>query len=253
MAKAQPKFKAEPCDESPVLVESPSLVLCSVSEQCLTIPADVRARYLACPVRAPEWKSLLAAFDAKWGKGSAAQPSSNTGQEAAAATASTSTAVTADAGSGAESGAFDWGSVFPDEPNTRPEFITKYGSEEGHATFSLGPTLAATVVDGPKLFLISTGDSEVDTELPVVTFGAGTWLLDAKAAAYAQDSQLCNQRRFQKVPKQPPSTLQILCQGLKPHLNDQAVRSAIGSFPSTRSFNLPQFQMFLTTLVFETY
>ena len=47
----------------------------------------------------------------------------------------------------------------------------------------------AGVVEGPKLFLVQTGeeDAEFTTSEPILLYGAGTWLLDSKAENFLQD------------------------------------------------------------------
>ena len=51
----------------------------------------------------------------------------------------------------------------------------------------VGVIIEGTETTDPQLYLMATGDGSVETDTPVLTFGAGTWLLDGKAESFMQD------------------------------------------------------------------
>ena len=150
-----------------------SLLLCEIQNGQLTVPATVRQQYLSDPVRASEWRKFMAEFDRKW---------------CATSPASVETAgprVAEGEPDGAGGGEFTWSQVFSDEPSTKSDLESRYGAAA--TSFAIADGLHGYVVEGPKLFLVSTGVVEWDTTTPIISYGAGTWLLEAKAEQFWQD------------------------------------------------------------------
>ena len=172
IGRSLPKYQKEPVEQDPMAVDAevPTLHLCEIKDDLLQVPMSVRQQYLQDPVRSCEWKSLLKEFDRKWTTETAEKESSN---------------ATQGESNGSGNQGFKWGDVFPDEPNTKADLDSKYGTPA--ASFAINETLSACVVEGPCLFLVASGDVEFGTTEPIVCYGAGVWLLDAKAETYRQD------------------------------------------------------------------
>lgn len=135
------------------------------------------------PVRAPEWRQILQIFDAKW----AASVSNTSPPQQLVESTVESQADHQGAGEDAPlvDSSFDWGDVFADEPRTKAELESKYGA--GCHSFSVSNNVTGMLIEGPKLFVIASADAEIDLQEPVICFGAGTWLLDAKATSFQED------------------------------------------------------------------
>ena len=195
IGKATPKYKAEPADETPVIAELPSFGVCKIQDECLVIPHEIRSQYLSDPSRNHEWRKLLKEFDHKWGENDQTPNRSTT--PAASPSGSTAPAPGSEPGpsprclDGDLNGAtFDWASVFPDSPTTRTDMETKFPT--GRHQFTMDGNLVGVIIEGtettdPQLYIMATGDGSVETDTPVLTFGAGTWLLDGKAESFMQD------------------------------------------------------------------
>lgn len=175
-------------------VALPELHVCKVENDCLTIPSDLRAKYIACPIRAPEWRILLQRFDQSWGVGgreqpvprpSTQQPSSAQPSAAAAADAGAPERGDGDEELGDESPPPSWDSIFMDEPKTSEAFHQKYGA--GAHKFAIDNNVAGIVAEGPKLFMVASAEAEYETDVPILCFGAGVWLLDQKAERFLND------------------------------------------------------------------
>lgn len=185
IGKALPRYKAQAEDEQPVEVTEPSLQLCKVNEGVLTVPQDLRGRYLSDPVRAPEWRRLLSEFDARWS--STGSGASSTPAKQPVTGAGEGDTVVVEASTAPCSDAFDWAAVYLGEPRKKEDMISTYG--EGAHSFTINGTLMGVIVEGPKLFLVSSGQTSLSGDSPLLFFGAGSWLLDAKATSYAQDRE----------------------------------------------------------------
>lgn len=153
-----------------VEAEVPTLHLCEVKDEMLQVPMTVRQQYLQDPVRSCEWKAILKEFDRKWTTDTSAQQSSGD-------------SVQQSNGSGNQG--FKWEEIFADEPSTRSDLESRYGTPA--ASFAINETLSACIVEGPRLFLVSSGEAEFGTKEPIVCYGAGVWLLDSKAETFRQD------------------------------------------------------------------
>ena len=167
IGKSLPKYQKEAVDNMPVEATPPELLLCEIQDSKIQIPASIRQQYLNDPIRAVDWRATLKEFDRKW-----AEDVTPTDQQAGR--------------QGQSDGAtFSWQTVYPDEPCTKSEMEAKYGTSA--TSFAITETLAGHIVEGPRLFVVSSGDGEFGTEQPVICFGAGVWLLENKAEAFLQD------------------------------------------------------------------
>ena len=183
IGKCLPKFKPNPVDEEPIALETPEFLICSVDDRKqLTVPGNIRAQWIADPIRSREWKVLLQAFDQKW---SAPEPNGTINGNSHS-TQPTSPTKSADPVDGTAAGdEFDWTKAFPGEPTTAQDLETKYGTA-AHS-FMLNTELQACIHEGPKLFLRGVADGEIDVDEPALTFGAGTWVLHQKAKVFKED------------------------------------------------------------------
>lgn len=171
----------------------PELHICKVENHCLTIPSDIRARYIACPIRAPEWRILLQRFDKSWGVGGREPPVSRPSTQepspaqppSAVADAGAPEGGDGDEGLGDEIPPPSWDLIFMDEPKTSDAFQQKYGA--GAHKFAIDNNVAGIVVEGPKLFMLASAEAEYETDVPILCFGAGVWLLDQKAERFLND------------------------------------------------------------------
>ena len=153
----------------------------------LTLPQQVRAEWLADPVRAREWKSFLTRFDERYCQVSGAKI------EGGAVTA-----VTTGAGAAADQRV----------PETK---IGKMEDLKDVCQSLAGPSgsnimLHIILVPEPQLWVSATGnDGCLDTRTPWC-HGAGTWLVEAKAEKYLKD---CLALSNSTVPVPFPSTLRL--------------------------------------------
>ena len=176
IGRCSPKYKANPdADEVATETEAPTLLLCKLDDGKLTIPGNLRAQWLGDPVRAPEWKDMLRKFDAKWA-------ATLEGRESATESQSTEAPPIQTTSTG---GSFDWSTVFPGEPTTIEELVRKHGPP--CHTFMFSTELQGCVHDGPTLWVQALADGELASTKPLITFGSGTWLLDAKATTFKQE------------------------------------------------------------------
>ena len=184
LGKLTPKYRPQPEDDCPVSADAPELGMCVSDDGALAIPPAIRSQYLACPRRAPEWRKLLQEFDRKWNASAdqSASPTRPVTEEANSA--GNQAQVVPTAGTLDSSG---WEAIFPQDATTK-EDLEKIGAP-AHS-FTVSSTCVAQVHEGPKLYLLSTGETELTLDEPILSFGAGTWLLDAKAAAFLQDHVL---------------------------------------------------------------
>ena len=182
IGKMQPRYKPTPEDDTPVIAERPTLSLCLEQDGALVIPPDIRSRYLADPTRSPEWRKLLQQFDRKWGDSSDDQATPPRNQEPSPSDQHEPPSTSGAAST--EQASTEWASIFQGEPTDQDSLNSKYGAPA--ITFTISGTLTGVVVEGPKLFLVSSGDSTVGIDSPILCYGAGTWLLDARANTFIQ-------------------------------------------------------------------
>ena len=164
----------------PDTVTPPDLLVCKEVEGKLTIPSDVRQKFLGDPLRSAEWKKLLKSFEKL--HGSASTP------PAAAAPSTPATAPATPAGSPATD-ASPWKHIFEGEPRTLTDLVAKYGEPSSTISAPGSSGFVIKVVEGPKFFLCAPVAGTFDcNEGPVLSHGAGSWLLDTKAEKMLQDS-----------------------------------------------------------------
>eukprot|EP00435_Cladocopium_sp_Y103_P068767 s95_g32.t1 len=182
-----PRYVADPPQDSIPTVETPVLKICEVTaDGHLDVPQQVKTQYATCPIRAGEWRKLLAEFNRKWGPADPSTSASATPVRSAAAgavvAAETSGNQHGDQPSAAEQ--MDWESIFSTEPTTREAFEQKY---QAACTFAVTNEVSGIITEGPKLFLMATADAQLDLSEPILCCGAGTWLLDGKATAFEEE------------------------------------------------------------------
>ncbi|CAK9066119.1 Uncharacterized protein SCF082_LOCUS33720, partial [Durusdinium trenchii] len=163
----------------PDTVTPPDLLVCKEVEGKLTIPSDVRQKFLGDPLRSAEWKKLLKSFEKL--HGTASTPP-------AAAPSTPATAPATPAGSPATD-ASPWKHIFEGEPRTLTDLVAKYGEPSSTISAPGSSGFVIKVVEGPKFFLCAPVAGTFDcNEGPVLSHGAGSWLLDTKAEKMLQDS-----------------------------------------------------------------
>lgn len=184
MRDRMPKYKAQMDeDATPAPPDQPELKLCTIVEDCLVLPRDVRSEFLSDAVRAPEWRKLLQEFDRTF-----ATPAAETGA------AAVQPAPQADS-----TPALDWPALFADEPREAADFHAKY------ERFIVGkcawcPEVQAYLVDTSDanteekdkklmLFLEGKNDYVIPSSEAFLTYGAGTWLMDGKAQQWLADQE----------------------------------------------------------------
>lgn len=182
MADRLPRYKAQMDDDAiPASPDLPDLRLRTIVDNLLVLPRDVRSEFLTDPIRAGEWRKILAEFDRTFANADAGQ-----GQEGTPAPA------TQPQPQGQAEAAFKWSELFPSEPTQATDFHAKYQSNiKGRCAWC--PELQAHIVDTspdncepdqrekPMLFVEAKEDYVVSDSEPFLTYGAGTWLMDAKA------------------------------------------------------------------------
>lgn len=173
------KFVAQPDAAADDGEAEPTMQLCKIlgegGEKVLSVPTDVRQKWLADPSHAPEWRCLLRRFDAKHG----VAPVPHEGQLAIQAPAAENGAPSPDAG---------WGTIFADDPKTIAALEQKFPKIAASFTLSEGDGLVCYVVEGPQIFVAApTNAGSLLGSQVILGHGGGIWLLDAKATKAIQD------------------------------------------------------------------
>eukprot|EP00434_Breviolum_minutum_P012504 symbB.v1.2.011016.t1/scaffold726.1/size168711/2 len=183
LASQFPKYEPTPTSTAETPAAVPELQICKINNGQLHLPPDVRAQFMGDPVRSAEWKRLLAEFDRKWS-------TSSSGESGRSTDAAVEQIVAAEGDGDGESGQQDeeprgssWESAFVGEPTTKEDMEAKYTTAH---SFPMADNLVGVIVEGPKLFVSSLGDVQWSVDEPFLCFGAGTWLLDDKAASYLE-------------------------------------------------------------------
>ena len=189
VGKCLPKYNPNPPPEQQADdVALPRLAICSIDDNKLSLSAETRSLYAADPVRAPEWRKMLKAFDDKWqaeASGNEPRVLPNVQPNVQPNGCGPDQENMEEGEPAPPTSPSDWGDIFAGEPRTKEDVEGKYGA--GCHTFAVTNQITGLVVDGPKLFFVATADTEVDVDQPVLCFGAGTWLLDAKASSFMED------------------------------------------------------------------
>ena len=178
IGKRLPKFQPEPGPAEQVPeVEQPTFSACTVVDGHLQIPQEIKNQWITDPIRATEWRKTLQDFDRKWGP-----HASETPQTPVPSTPATTSAPVEDQ---PDPSTTSWDDIYAGEPKSKQDLEAKYGP--GAHSFSVNNNVTGIIVEGPKLFLVGTAHAELDDQEGILFFGAGTWLLDTKATAFAED------------------------------------------------------------------
>ncbi|CAK9061090.1 Uncharacterized protein SCF082_LOCUS32063, partial [Durusdinium trenchii] len=127
----------------PDTVTPPDLLVCKEVEGKLTIPSDVRQKFLGDPLRSAEWKKLLKSFEKLHG----------TASTPAAAPSTPATAPATPAGSPATD-ASPWKHIFEGEPRTLTDLVAKYGEPSSTISAPGSSGFVIKVVEGPTFFCL---------------------------------------------------------------------------------------------------
>ena len=178
------KFVAEPDAASVEAEAPPAMQLCKVlgdgADQVLTLPSDVRQKWLADPSHAPEWRGLLRKFDAKHG---APLPQQVAAVQAAQA-ASSDVAQAGDSG---------WGDIFKDSPKTINDLQKQYNKIAATFAVAEGSGLVCHIVEGPQIYVAAPTSSESFLASQMLLgHGGGIWLLEAKGAKALKETWICD-------------------------------------------------------------
>ena len=183
MDKQMPRYKAVPdADELPRSQQRPNLVICQVNEDGkLALPKDVRAQFMQDPIWSVEWREIVKKFDAQWGE-PIADPSPSPNGGGTSGSPKPLLAVKVEDMLGAS---FDWQAVFMDEPKTRAALEAKHSDLQEMVG---GPSFSLMLAPGPKLYAVAKDAMDHPAvNQPVITHGAGAWLLGEKADKYEKD------------------------------------------------------------------
>lgn len=170
------KFQSE-SPNVPEVEQVPEMTICKLigdsPDVSLAVPTDIRQKYLADPVHAPEWRTMLKNFDKKHGIPVPGQ--------SAAASASQSQEQPAQSN-------FAWDTIFAGDPKTIKDLESKFSKIAATFALDCGDGLVCYVCEGPQMYLAapnSAGTCPADELL--LGHGAGNWLLDQRAAKALQD------------------------------------------------------------------
>lgn len=154
--------------DAPTTVDSggpraPEMRVCKLDDRCLSIPRDIRDKWLVDPVRSPQWRDVLRKFDAVFAVSVPVNP------EVAEAAVADEVKVEE----------FDWGKIFPEAVTTEEEL----GKLKIETSFQLSvPGAHMNITDKKELYVLATSD---EVTLPdnvwIIGYGAGMWLQDEKA------------------------------------------------------------------------
>ncbi|CAK9060296.1 unnamed protein product [Durusdinium trenchii] len=171
-------------EDLPKAVSKPELRLCSLVDNKLIVPQDVRAHFMKCPIYGPEWRSLMAQFDKDWGAPATATPATP------AANLKAESVKTEGPGTKTESKeeAFDWDTCFKDSPKKLETLKAKFPSD----LMELPGPMAATsffVAPGPQLFILAKEACEVRAvDGPFLSYGAGVWITGDKVTKFVANN-----------------------------------------------------------------
>lgn len=149
-------------------------------------------------VWAPEWRELLLAFDEQWGPVATGGATGGSGQPDTNPSGSTAAAGVAAGSSGSpapgvikqevKEETFDWDNTFKDEVDTLEKIKAKFGADNLIEVPAVGNS-SFILVPGPALFLLAKEALVLKQwEAPIITHGAGVWLLGDKAKKFATNN-----------------------------------------------------------------
>ena len=165
MGQQLPRYVPNPPEaDRPIPAVMPTLAICVVSDNSLTVPPPIRQEFLTDPTRAPEWRTFLKRFDKMYGTPASFAP-------AAAAIP-------------VEESSFNWERAFQDDVKLEKDL-----KDVAHSFPIELTTATCKITEGPKLFVCAgEKDVELDNAKPILCHGQGHWLIDQKASSFLQDS-----------------------------------------------------------------
>ena len=170
-----PAFVAQPPDEKmPTKPLVPQFKLChyDASSNTLSIPRDIRDKWLTDPVRAIDWRAVLKNFDSVHLPpldSSDPQPQPEPDAQKVTPTA-------------------NFMEVFPGEPATIEAFNEKYKKDDIFAEVSEGAVVYVLMKNEGVLYLHAKEATTLSATTPIVLYGAGRWLQDEKAKEFKEDA-----------------------------------------------------------------
>ena len=185
-----PRYKKEPAAEDlPKPISMPELKVCQVVNKLLIIPKDTRNRFISDPMFGPEWREMLSQFDKLWtstiGEVKVEPPQISPVKTEKSKSEGGETQVEKKE----QEDSFDWSLVFTGEPETIEALKAKFsdGITELPVASSANPGLTLMLTPGPCLFVAAAGNDPIHLTAntqPVISHGAGVWLLGEKAAKF---------------------------------------------------------------------
>ena len=176
-------------DDLPKNPEVPALKLCQFANQTLTIPRDVRAHFMNCPLFGQEWRELVKQFDKDWGTPApeptaTGTPAQGQGQAGGAGGAPGNAAVKTEVKKEFKFEAFDWSTTFPGSAATVAKLKEKFGSEL-HEMVGVSGSTSFFLAPGPELYVGAKEATCIkSSDAPIVSHGAGSWLTGEKATKF---------------------------------------------------------------------
>lgn len=174
MQAVLPRYKkAADHENMPAPAERPDLVLCQLVDGKLLLPTDVRQHFLTCPIYGQEWRKILSDFDRQWG---VQQIANSTQQDSEAGEEKQAQPGAGQSGPG----------YIVDEPSTASAVKEKYGDPVAQVPI---PEFSAVIMvyAGPVAFIHAKEALTLLPSQPLLTHGAGTWLVGAKATKFEND------------------------------------------------------------------
>ena len=190
MATILPRYrKSPPVEEMPSQPARPDLRICTISEGKLVVPRDVRQSFLSCPIWGPEWRDFLKTFDRDWGVAIPMASPQKSSSVSEGGSPPPGGVKEEDAKMEADALAF-WATQYPDDVKTLDALTAKYGQD---VTEMAGPEKGTSLIltPGPQLYLTAKESAitlHMSRVAPVISHGAGTWLLGPKADKFRQDN-----------------------------------------------------------------
>lgn len=153
----------------------PELTICKIDKDSVTIPRDVRDKWLRDPHRSPEWREVLRKFDDVF----------TLNIPGPAVTVAAALAVKDEPASAALAQALDpWADVFSDTATAEAQL--------GQVAHSFPHSLSGltwNLTNDNHLYIVATAvdDTNIDAEQYILAYGAGQWLQDQKATAFLEN------------------------------------------------------------------
>lgn len=158
----------------PSVVEGPSVPtmrVCKLEGNCLSIPRDIRDKWLLDPIRSPTWKDVLRKFDSVFTAELVVAPQLTT---AAAASEESSEVVK-------DETVFAWGDCFPEAATTEQDLAKL----KVVASFPLSVRGAhMNITEEKELYVLASEELTLPVDVWLIGYGAGMWLQDEKASTF---------------------------------------------------------------------